>query len=415
MSEIKGHFVAEKTAELINKGVKILSPWTVEVDSAVNPDLVDNNVVIHAGCRIRGERTAIGPGCVIGEETPATLENCQLEKNVMLKGGFFSGSVFLNGANVGSGAHVRPDCLLEEEANGAHSVGIKQTILLSYVTLGSLINFCDCLMAGGTDRKHHSEVGSSYIHFNYTPHGDKATPSLIGDVPRGVMLNCAPIFLGGQGGLVGPARIEYGSVIPAGNVCRKDVLSEGTLFSSNYESQLICSRPYNLKTYGNINRLITNNLIYIGNLQALKEWYRFARKSRMDSNMFSRVCYESALLVIDRILKERIKRLGEVAEKLVESVRILDEQSFNNLNSKSIAVQKSFISDWPYIEEQLKKGPSANAGKAERSLFLKDWESIDLDIEHTKAVAALSNHTCSAGSLWLQSIVDSTSSLWGYK
>ena len=30
-------------------------------------------------------------------------------------------------------------------------------------------------MAGGTSRKDHSEVGSSYIHFNFTPDGDKTT------------------------------------------------------------------------------------------------------------------------------------------------------------------------------------------------------------------------------------------------
>jgi UDP-N-acetylglucosamine/UDP-N-acetylgalactosamine diphosphorylase len=86
---------------------------------------------------------------------------------------------------MGLGGHVREACLLEEQANGAHCVGLKHTILFPFVTLGSLINFCDCLMAGGTSRKDHSEVGSSYIHFNFTPEGDKTTASLIGDVPRG--------------------------------------------------------------------------------------------------------------------------------------------------------------------------------------------------------------------------------------
>ena len=84
---------------------------------------------------------------------------------------------------MGSGAHVRAGTLLEEEFDGAHAVGLKQTLFLPFVTAGSLINFCDALMAGGTSRKNHSEIGSSYIHFNYTPHRDKATPSLVGDVP----------------------------------------------------------------------------------------------------------------------------------------------------------------------------------------------------------------------------------------
>ena len=119
---------------------------------------------------------------------------------------------------------VREGCILEEHASIAHTVGLKQTILFPFVTLGSLINFCDCLMAGGTGPKDHSEVGSSYIHFNFTPNQDKATPSLIGDVPRGVMLNQRPIFLGGQGGMVGPLRLNYGITVAAGTILRKDEL-----------------------------------------------------------------------------------------------------------------------------------------------------------------------------------------------
>ena len=84
-------------------------------------------------------------------------------------------------------------------------------------------------MSGGTSRQDHSEVGSSYIHFNYTPNQDKATPSLIGDVPSVVMLNQRPIFLGGQGGLVGPCRMAFGTVIAAGSICRKDVLEPDRL------------------------------------------------------------------------------------------------------------------------------------------------------------------------------------------
>jgi hypothetical protein len=87
--------------------------------------------------------------------------------------------------------------------------------------VGLLINFCDCFMAGGTSRKDHSEVGSSYIHFNFTPDGDKATASLFGDVPRGVMLKQPRIFLGGQGGAVGPLICGYGNVVAAGSILRR--------------------------------------------------------------------------------------------------------------------------------------------------------------------------------------------------
>src|SRR5690606_11549176 len=126
-------------------------------------------------------------------------------------------------------AHFRAGTVLEEEASTAHVVGLKQTILLSFVTLGSLINFCDCLMAGGTSRRDHSEVGSGFIHFNFTPwgrEGDKATPSLVGDVVSGVFLRQPRILHGGCGGMIGPGSVGYGAVVGAGQVIRRPVPAE---------------------------------------------------------------------------------------------------------------------------------------------------------------------------------------------
>lgn len=207
----------EKVAKLIDKGARIPNPLTVDIDDGVDVDNISGDgVFIGPGCRIRGRRTVISAGCVLGDETPMTIQDCQLGTGVKLKGGFARDAVFLAGANMASGAHVRGGTILEEEASGAHTVGLKQTILLPFVTLGSLINFCDVLMAGGTSRSDHSEVGSSYIHFNFTPDGDKTTASLFGDVPHGVLLNQHPIFLGGQGGTVGPVVTGFGTVVGAG-------------------------------------------------------------------------------------------------------------------------------------------------------------------------------------------------------
>jgi UDP-N-acetylglucosamine/UDP-N-acetylgalactosamine diphosphorylase len=169
----------------MNKGVDIPNPLTLDIGDEVNIDFISgSDVKIYPGCRIYGKRTVVSAGTRIGYESPVTIDNCQLGPKVELKGGYFSKSIFLEKSNMGSGAQVREGCILEEEANGAHCVGLKQTILFPFVTLGSLINFCDCFMSGGTSRKDHSEVGSSYIHFNFTPDGDKTTASLIGDVPR---------------------------------------------------------------------------------------------------------------------------------------------------------------------------------------------------------------------------------------
>ena len=265
-----------KIESLLKKGVTIPAPHAIEIGDEVDPDrITGDGVVLHAGCKIFGASTLILQGSELGYEGPVTVSNCQIGPNVQLKGGYFEGVVFLNNASAGYGSHIREGTIFEEYAKVAHTVGMKQTILFPFVTLGSLINFCDCFMAGGTDRKNHSEVGSSYIHFNYTPNQDKATASLIGDVPKGVMLNQSPIFLGGQGGLVGPCRLAYGTIIAAGTINRRDELRPGRLIFGGAGKG--GSIPYNPGVYRSEKRIVINNIIYIANLLALRQWYHHVR------------------------------------------------------------------------------------------------------------------------------------------
>jgi UDP-N-acetylglucosamine/UDP-N-acetylgalactosamine diphosphorylase len=334
----------------------------VHLGDEVDPSCIASDAVIYPGCHIRGAKTSIGSGCVVGAEAPVTIENCQLGHKVELKGGYFSGAVFLDGANMGSGAHVRAGTILEEEANGAHTVGLKQTILLPFVTLGSLINFCDVLMAGGTSRKDHSEVGSSYIHFNYTPHQDKATASLVGDVSRGVFLDQRPIFLGGQGGLVGPARIAFGSVVAAGGICRRDLLEENQLCIPKVPRG--GTRNYEMGVYRKIDRIVESNLVYIGNILALREWYRKVRGLYVATDKFSRNCFEGAMQNLDLILAERIKRLGDLAAKMEYSFQWLEAHQGD---PETIAMQKDFLNRWPQVRAHL-----------ERTDPVQDFQSLEL-------------------------------------
>lgn len=401
----------KRVEALLARGIEIPCPASVEVGVDIDPERISPGVVIHTGCRLLGSETSIGPGSILGAEAAVTLENCQLGRRVTLKGGFHSGATFLDGSSMGSGAHVRPGTLLEEESNGAHTVGLKQTIFLPFVTAGSLINFCDALMAGGTSRRDHSEIGSSYIHFNYTPHQDKATASIIGDVPRGVMLDQAPIFLGGQGGLVGPVRIAYGSVIPAGVICRQDILEENRLYVAPPESAAAQARPFRVGAYRAIQRVLTNNLLYIGNVQALGLWYRFVRRRRMSADPFSRACYEGALRQLDLVLDERIKRLKELAEKMVRSLEYARTDSAFSLPPALVAQQESLVERWPEMESRLRAGCAPDSGAQKRDAFLMVWEKTDTETSHVKSIASLSPAAKAAGTAWLQSIVNSVSTL----
>lgn len=306
-------FIPPKIIELLNKGVVITDPYNVYIGDEVDTGKISGNgVIIYPGCKIYGSSVLILEKAKIGYEGPVTLENCQVGPEVNLKGGFFKEAVFLKGANLGSGAHVREGTILEEEAGIAHTVGLKQTILFPYVTLGSLINFCDCFMSGGTGLKDHSEVGSSYIHFNYTPGQDKATPSLLGDVPNGVMLKQRPIFLGGQGGLVGPCRLAFGTTVAAGTICRKDELRSGRLILGG--SAKSGNIPYTPGDNRNIKKILTNNIIYISNLTALMHWYSHVRHQFISAD-FPEALLDGLKKRLDSAVSERIKRFKEFVDK----------------------------------------------------------------------------------------------------
>lgn len=300
---------------LLDKGVVLHQPGTIEIGPEVDVRRISGDgVVIHNGCRIRGAQTVVSAGVQIGAEGPVTIEDCQLGPNVRLKGGYASRSVFLDGANLGLGHHVRDSSILEEQAGGAHTVGLKQTILFPFVTLGSLINFCDAFMAGGTSRSDHSEVGSSWIHFNFTPTGDKTTPSLFGDVPRGVMLRERPIFLGGQGGAVGPLWVGYGTVVGAGSVLRKDIRTENQLHVIAPPSTF--TKDLDTETYPKLASIVAHNMAYLANLDALEAWYRHARRPFFEAQELGARVLDGALDALARARRERLARLAKLAAKL---------------------------------------------------------------------------------------------------
>ena len=306
---------------------------------------------------------------------------------------------------MGSGAQVRECCLIEEEASGAHTVGLKQTILFPFVTLGSLINFCDCLMAGGTSRKDHSEVGSSYIHFNYTPNQDKATASLIGDVPRGVMLRQAPIFLGGQGGLVGPVRLGYGTLIAAGTVWENDCPQGGMLLKG---SALLSERPLHTGLYREVRRKVCNNLLYIGNLAALRQWYVHVRRPFLKTQEGGAALCEGALEVLDAALEERISRLRALAAKMEESIAMAEKVLQDRTKEMHLKHKRELLQNWPEAEKRLSGLADDSIGEDGRGRFMN---RIDERLskgagDYIDFIRALDRESADAGSAWLQSVVD---------
>jgi UDP-N-acetylglucosamine/UDP-N-acetylgalactosamine diphosphorylase len=404
----------DKLDRLIQEGATIPSPEHVLIGDEVRLNrMAGKGVVIYPGCKIFGEKTLIMPGVKLGYEGPVTVDDCQIGRDVELRGGFFRRSVFLQEVYVGSGAQVREGCILEEQASGAHSVGLKQTILFPFVTLGSLINFCDCLMAGGTSRKNHSEVGSSYIHFNYSANQDKATPSLMGDVPRGVMLNQPPIFLGGQGGLVGPVRLGYGTAIAAGVVCRTDLPEGGKLVLAQGSPRKRIQPPgliadFHPGVYGSVEQRVINNVHYMANLVALRQWYVKVRPLFLGGSPMSEMLHVGLLEKLDMAVRERIERFKGLAQKMPESAERYRKITKTPLNEKLLRQKQELFERWQDLEAVFASHLENSGNPSLREPFL---EAIIGQIRETGAdyvavIQGLDTTSSANGTQWLQRIVD---------
>jgi len=388
---------------LIEKGVKIPNPSSVEIGEGVNVNLISSeDVTIHSGCKIFGNKTLIMSGVTLGSRSPVTIKNCQLGRNVDLRGGYFEGSTFLDSANMGDGAEVREGCLLEEEANGAHTVGLKQTVLFPFVTLGSIVNFCDILMAGGTSRTNHSEVGSSYIHFNYTPYQDKATASLIGDVAYGVMLNQPPIFLGGQGGMVGPSQIGYSTVIAAGVIYRGDFpQGHKILMGKEPQTEDIDFYP---GLYRSVKRRVINCIEYISNIIALKQWYLIVRSKFYQGSDMEKLLYAGALEKLDIIFNERIKRFKQLANKMEKSLELYKSIKGKKASEELINQKGELFENIQKIEKGFNDCLSYSGDEKKRDELLKNIGTSSKD--YISVIKNLNEDVKKVGTSWLLSIVE---------
>ncbi len=389
---------------LINRGVKIPNPESVYISNDVNPERISgDNVTIFSGCKIFGKKSLIMKDSQIGYEAPVTLENTLVGKNCQLKGGFFQDAVFAGDNVFGSGAQVRKGTILEEEANAAHTVGLKQTILFPFVTLGSIINFCDCFMAGGTSRKNHSEIGSSFIHFNYTPNQDKATPSMMGDIHNGVMLASKPIFLGGQGGLVGPVKINYGCITAAGSIIRKSELKKDRLLLGGAFKEISIPRQYDI--YKNISHVFNNNIYYIAGLISLKSWYKHIRSLFVYDNL-SKALIQGMRENLDDCINERIHRFKIFCEKLKLSKKNLLLKDNIDGQSKTILMHEKALNQFQYAKTVFKVEYEKNQLNPDGRQFIEiiKQKINNKQTNYISAIQSLDLDEQKKGSKWLFNI-----------
>jgi UDP-N-acetylglucosamine/UDP-N-acetylgalactosamine diphosphorylase len=218
------------------------------------------------------------------------------------------------------------------------------------------------------------------------------------------MLREPPIFLGGQGGLVGPARIGFGTVIAAGEVWRGDCPEGGKLLLGAEKPS--SAKDFHPGLYGDIRRRVTNNIHYVANLLALRQWYLHVRLSISGDPEMGGALYQGALETVDAAIVERLARFRALAEKMERSLELGERFLPEETRGELLRPQREFRERWPELMTCL-TDRREEAGRKERDSFLTEIASVRRaqGSDYIGVIQALDPNAVSLGTAWLRRVV----------
>ncbi len=388
------------------------------------------------GVRMEGSSTQVGASAVIGEAGAVTLvdsqvgEGCRLgvQGQVVLRdscvgphcvmgAGCAEGAVFLGGdagehSITGMGFNARSGTLFEENARSAQHTDTKMSILFPWVTLGSQINWCDVFISGGTSSQPgcFSEVGSGTVHFNYTPRGDKATGSCLGNVTQGVFLGSQRIFIGGNSSLVGPISADFGALAPAGGVYGRHLSAGLNLPAPLAASAAGRLRAYDSQVYGAVEHIYQSQMRIIAELCGLEAWYLYVRKHLAKNNPARSSLYHQGLLAVQSNLEHRLTECTRLAACLPASIKKL-EQKIPTMSADTAArssearsQQEAWARHWPALMRQVQAVQQQLPPPPATFIQALDEAAAQAEGVYTRTIAALRPKARQQGSAWLAGI-----------
>jgi UDP-N-acetylglucosamine/UDP-N-acetylgalactosamine diphosphorylase len=220
------------------------------------------------------------------------------------------------------------------------------------------------------------------------------------------MLNQPPIFLGGQGGLVGPVRIGYGCVIAAGTVCRRDCPEGGKILCDSGHPRT--EREFHPGLYKDIEKKVFNNIYYVANLLALRQWYHHIRRIFFQGQELGDELYQGAVETLQLAIEERLTRCKTLSEKMEVSIAVGQQILSGERRSLLLHQQKEFMKNWPDIESNFTAEHEKAVDHSNRDAFL---EIIRLKVkeagtDYINVITNLDRPSAAKGTAWLQNIVD---------
>jgi UDP-N-acetylglucosamine/UDP-N-acetylgalactosamine diphosphorylase len=175
------------------------------------------------------------------------------------------------------------------------------------------------------------------------------------------------------------------------------------------EKQLIVSKSHSGKVvdlipraYPSLSRVVKNNIIYIANLIALEQWYLQVRRMFFEHQEFGHLIFAAILENLQVAKDERIKRLKDMAAKMVVSS---DKEKGK---AKTIRAKQEFYEKGKLLEELLVSDAGKTAGEEKRNQFLNAL--VKHREEHggnyIEVIQSLPPNVSTEGTEWLDTIVD---------
>jgi UDP-N-acetylglucosamine/UDP-N-acetylgalactosamine diphosphorylase len=356
---------------LRERGVQVWSDARVFVAADVPLDAIESGATL-MNAVIRGPETRIGAGSQIGTSGTAMMENVQAGQDVELGAGTYSECVLLDRVKIRGFAELRAGTVLEEEAELGHNVGLKNTIFTAAVVAGSCINFCDIFVTGGRARDDHTEIGSGSVHFNFAPTRNKFA-SLIGDV-TGVLMRSEPVFIGGNSGIVAPASLVFGTLVPAGTIVRQHLVDAATRSQFGDRQRIFAAK-------------LSLALNFIANLTAYAAWYTGVRLSAASPR--ESVLYRGVLRLVRINLDRRHNELMNFLN------RVINRKDRDPILIECAAKALQLTQPWD---------PAVSISNVPES-FAHSYQNLRQKLTHSQAIKALSSADAALAADWLGSIV----------
>ena len=373
-----------------------------------------SNTEIHAGANIglfgavTLDNSWIGENAVIGSLGAVTLKDTVVGPESILGSGVAEQAVLLgketkvNDFSTGYGFRIRKGSLYEEDASSAQHTDTKMTVLFPWTTLGSNINFCDVLLAGGTGPEpgYFSEVGSGTIHFNFSIRGDKATASLFGDVSSGVFLDQQRLFIGGNNSLLGPIKADFGAMTAA-DVRINGAFSAGLNFGHSLPKGKIAYDP---RIFLGALGIVKKQVNVLAELTALFHWYQQIRIACVAQTPQQKFIYESGLRMVELNHQERLSQLQRFIDAVDNSLSLTLKTE--TVSKKEIVEQKLLLQRWPDIHKQL--SVLANFALTVPQTLLNNIteQQAQGNSVYTKLIQKLSQEGKQSGKQWLNTITE---------